>query len=302
MLDEIREYYVRALQMQEITLLYSQPWWLDATCGDGQWNVYEFKNSDAAGIALLPFLSTTIRGLKAMITPPMTQWLPLIKTTVSPDRPLQPINELRDQYSIVDVSIKPDPVIEPDTSKFRINLKYSYITEGRLEHVLSKYNENLRRNLREAQEKFVITESADLDAFIQLCQTTYRQRKTKPPSWILDVLPNAYHALIKHGKGNLKFAMFDHQPVAAILTGWDDSACYYLAGGRIADPSGASAHALLLDDAIKHAVERKLSFDFEGSMHPGIANFFQSFGATPYAFWRIREYQGLGRLWSLFHK
>lgn len=288
--------------MQEGTLLYAQPWWLDATCGADQWGIHEFKNNDATGVALLPFLNTTIRGMKAMITPPMTQWLPLIKTSGSHARELQTLDKLRDQYSILDISIPPDPFIELDNSKFKINLKYSFITAGRLEHVQSKYNENLRRNLREAREKYVITETADLDSFIQLCQTTHRQRKTKTPSWIHDVLPNVYNALKKHGKGHLKFAMLDHHPVAGILTGWDDTTCYYLAGGRIADPSGASAHALLLDDAVKHAVERRLSFDFEGSMHPGIANFFQSFGATPYAFWRIREYRGLGRLWSLFHK
>ena len=95
--------------------------------------------------------------------------------------------------------------------------------------------------------------------------------------------------------------MKDNDPVAGIMTGWDATTAYYLLGGRN-ETGGASAHAYLLDDAVSHAVAHERKFDFEGSMHPGIANFFQSFGAKPAPYIRIRKYKGLGKLWSYLHK
>jgi len=89
--------------------------------------------------------------------------------------------------------------------------------------------------------------------------------------------------------------------IAGILTGWDSKTSYYLAGGRNGDDQGASAHALLLDHVIHEAQTRGLAFDFEGSMNPGIANFFQSFGAKPESYLQIRKFRGMGKLWSLLH-
>ena len=101
--------------------------------------------------------------------------------------------------------------------------------------------------------------------------------------------------------GSLDFAMHNGKPIASILTAWDHKATYYLAGGRTGDEAGASAHALLLDKALINSIQAGREFDFEGSMHSGIANFFQSFGASPEEYWQVKKYRGLGKAWSLFH-
>jgi hypothetical protein len=90
--------------------------------------------------------------------------------------------------------------------------------------------------------------------------------------------------------------------LAAVLVAWDPVSTYYLAGGRTARPGAASAHAILLDHAVGDAMARGTSFDFEGSMHPGIANFFQSFGARPEPFTRLTRFTGAGRLWAFLRK
>ncbi|HUR30136.1 MAG TPA: GNAT family N-acetyltransferase, partial [Saprospiraceae bacterium] len=205
-------------------------------------------------------------------------------------------------YSILDVSLRSLAGLASISEYAKVNLRYSYIISRNqnIEGVKSKYNEGLRRNLREAEKKYSIIKTNDVATFIQFINSTYAQRKTKPPAWLETSVPRAYEALQKHQKGYLEFAYYEGKPIAGIMTGWDELNAYYFIGGRTPDDGGASAHALLLDNAIQRACENGQSFDFEGSMHSGIANFFQSFGATPEPFWRIRKFKGIGKLWSTF--
>jgi hypothetical protein len=122
----------------------------------------------------------------------------------------------------------------------------------------------------------------------------------KTPPWFDVVLPRVFEGLQSNQVGQLSLALYQGKAIAGVLTAWDAHSTYYLAGGRAGSDEAASAHSLLLDEAILKAHHRKTDFDFEGSMHPGIANFFQSFGANPTAYWHIKKYTGLGKLWSIF--
>lgn len=277
--------------------LYSAPWWLDATCGGGGWDTV-FQYDDAGSmIAALPYGHTRIRGLSAVITPPFTQWVSALQKNAEQQPDLPYLLSKLPRASIMDLSIKPDGSQPLITTA----LKYSYIipTDVHPDQIRSGYNEGLRRNIRQAEKEYLINSSDDIKVFLSLCQQSYSAQKLNPPKWLDRVVPDIFKELISRKCGNLTIAGWKGKPIAGILTAWDQDTCYYLAGGRTSDNEGASAHALLLDQAIHSARVRGLSFDFEGSMHPGIANFFQSFGAIPMAYWNMRRYHGLGRLWAL---
>ena len=238
-----------------------------------------------------------------MITPPLTQWVSLIASSADHGISNQSLLSALPTCSILDLSVRPENELLHQDSDLPINLKYSFIIPvmESMDTVRKGYNEGLKRNLRQAAKNYTVEESDDIVGFLSLCEQSYHQRKMKPPKWLSEVVRNVFNELRSHQCGTITIAKVQDQVIAAVLTAWDQNTAYYLAGGRTADDQGASAHALLLDHAVASSQSNRIAFDFEGSMHPGIANFFQSFGGSPVPYWQMRKFSGLGKLWSLFH-
>lgn len=285
-------------------LLYTTPWWLDATCGEKGWDAIIRRDEDELPLAGLAYQHTHIRGLSAVVTPPFTQWVSILGGS-DPSVPLS-LSLLAELpvSSILDLSLRPDSSLRMPGSAYPITLKYSFVIApvASTEDYRKGYNEGLRRNIRQAEKQYVVETSSDIAVFLSLCRQSYEQQKMKPPPWLDFVVPRVCNAITAHQCGMLTLATSQGKTIAGVLTAWDQSTSYYLAGGRTADEHGASAHALLLDHAIRASHDRGTVFDFEGSMHPGIANFFQSFGAVPAPYWHIRKYRGPGKWWSLLRK
>ena len=281
----IRSYHTLFESARDIPL-YSNPWWLDATCGVGGWDA--LINYDAAQRPIfgIPFHKGRIRGLSAIITPPMTQWVCLLSGENDPGEANTFTLADLPKTSILDLSLKPDTRINLEDYSTAPALKYSFIIPRAddMKSVRAKYNEGLRRNLKQAGQLHTIEESGNLVSFQKLCHQTYRDRNLHAPSWFDRIVPDVYEKLIENQCGTLTLATTQGKIIAGILTAWDNFSTYYLAGGKVADDHGTAAHALLLDHAIEDACARGTSFDFEGSMHPGIANFFQSFGSVPVSY------------------
>lgn len=283
--------------------LYAAPWWLDAACGKEMWDATPLINENSAITGFIPFYKTQIRGLPALITPPMTQWIPVLtKEDPGPFSITDFLNSLP-TCPILDITMKPGVDDDLPSRDYQLNYKYSYVVpyEKQSDQIRGRYNEGLRRNLRDAEINYTLGPSEDTRSLLLLCKSAYRLRKEKAPYWLDQIIPAVADALKKNNSGNIHFAFHRGVVIAGVLCGWDSKTTYYLAGGRSSDEQGASAHALLLDYVIHEAQKRGHAFDFEGSMHPGIANFFQSFGGKPESYLQIRRFKGPGRIWSLFH-
>lgn len=299
----VRAYHTLFASIKE-PLLYTAPWWLDATCGQEGWNAIIRWDRDGLPLAALPYQHTRIRGLSAVVTPPFTQWISLLGGGEAHVQLSLALLAALPKSSILDLSLRPDTTLRIPESVYPITLKYSFVIAPAVnpEDYRKGYNEGLRRNIRQAEKQYIVEDSKDIAVFLSLCRQSYDQQKMKPPPWLDIVVPRVHAALASHQCGMLTLATSNGKTIAGVLTAWDHSTSYYLTGGRTSDEQGASAHALLLDHAIRASHDRGTVFDFEGSMHPGIANFFQSFGAVPAAYWHIRKYRGVGKLWSLLNK
>jgi len=288
----------------EAPQLYTSPWWLEATCGAEGWDAVIRYDNDNHPEAALPYHLAKIRGMSALTTPPFTQWVSLISSGPNPVQSGLSLLSALPRTSILDLSIKPDASLPHQDSAFPVALKYSFIIppDDSPNNTRSGYSEGLRRNIRQAEKNYTLEQSDDIKGFLSLCRQSYHQQKMNPPPWLDNVVSAVYKSLQAQQCGKLTVASVQGKIIAGILTGWDSTTNYYLAGGRTEDETGASAHALLLDHAVHEARTRGTAFDFEGSMHPGIATFFQSFGAIPSAYWHIRKYRGMGKWWAALHK
>lgn len=74
-------------------------------------------------------------------------------------------------------------------------------------------------------------------------------------------------------------AKHNNSLVAAVYCLYDTNVCYYLLGGSIKQAGIAGSNNYLLQKAIEEAKYRGCAtFDFEGSMLPGVEKFFRGFG------------------------
>ena len=76
---------------------------------------------------------------------------------------------------------------------------------------------------------------------------------------------------------------------AACFFVWDRYTMYYIAGGYDDSDKKGDAMSLLLWKGILLAKEKNLTFDFEGSMVPGIAEFFRSFGSEVSRYYQVEK-------------
>ena len=296
--------YRTLLQAVQKPPLYAMPWWLDAVCGAKGWHAAIQYDEKQRALGMLPFYQTRIHGLSAITTPPFTQFLPLISLQSDTILSLDDLLSRLPSTQILNITAQEGLAGQQAVTSRQISVRYSYMISGEtsISQVRSRYNEGLKRNLRAANDTYGIAESEDIGLFLELYKASLRQQGSAPPPWADQVIRSVYTALIRHQSGQLTMVYHQQQPIAGVLIGWDRNTSYYLAGGKVGGDHGASAHALLLDGAIAYAMEGGRSFDFEGSMHPGIANFFQSFGASPIPYWHIRQSRGFGKLLSLFQK
>lgn len=280
--------------------LYNDPWWLDLVCGPEGWTSLSGSDPETGQPVYLPAASLRIRGMDARVTPPLTQWVrPVGPRGIYAGLPDDLVRSMP-ICPVIDVQVGAQWEASAVRYGFHVSTRYSYVLPANLAigEIRAGYNEGLRRNLREATGHYSIAACEDPVVLQRLVKASHERQRQRLSPWIGAVLPRVMQAILASGRGACYSASVDDQVLAAILIARDNDTTYYLAGGHLARPGSASAHALLLDHAIEHSARQQTGFDFEGSMHPGIANFFQSFGARPESFLRLVRYRGLGRVWG----
>src|SRR6187402_3175834 len=100
--------YLKLFESTKEPFLYSAPWWLDATCGRSGWDAIVAHGAGQSPIAGLPYQVSRIRGLSAITTPPLTQWVSVLAPhgIVDPEH-LISLSSLP-KASILDLAIRPD--------------------------------------------------------------------------------------------------------------------------------------------------------------------------------------------------
>ena len=137
--------------------------------------------------------------------------------------------------------------------------------------------------------------SSDADLLYLLIRQTLKRKKAgfEPDQQVISRL---LEALLKRGKGRFLIAKDQNKVVGGICFAWDDKYTYYIIGGQESLKGKPSPHSILMHMAIKESLESGRSFDFCGSMMPGVARFFSSFGPEVQPFLQVSKYSGRGRI------
>lgn len=196
-----------------------------------------------------------------------------------------------EKASLLDIALPPDIV---DTQpfiwkKFQVRPAYTYrinLSETP-EQIASRFAPRLRNSIRKEQGLYEVRDAEPAVAF-NLINSTLIRNGLRPDSAAMNRIISNSHA---EGWGFGLLAFEGNQAVAAVWIIGDGKEAHYLFGGTL---DGGGGPGFLLFEAIKKL--RNLGYhvlDLEGSMQPGIEQFFRSFGAEMTTYFRIRK-AGIG--------
>jgi hypothetical protein len=134
-----------------------------------------------------------------------------------------------------------------------------------------------RNMIRRAREKFEVVPISDPELFAQLYQQNIQARGNAFYYDRRDIVRLCQETMLRDQGRIIAARTADGAIAAAIFHVWDARSAYYLLSTRVGD-SDNSAVSLLLWDAICHAAERNLIFDFDGVASHGSRVFFTGFG------------------------
>jgi lipid II:glycine glycyltransferase (peptidoglycan interpeptide bridge formation enzyme) len=165
-------------------------------------------------------------------------------------------------------------------NKFRQQTSYTYLIQytSDTNFLFNQFKKSIQRQIRKASESIKIRETDQVKGVMQMLQLSLG---TSSKHLINEEILQKIH-LFAHSKNQsciLEAVDANGKVIGAIYLIWDQQEMLYLYGGYDDQVNDSGAMPLLFWTALQKAHEMQLSFNFEGSMLPGVERFFRSYGA-----------------------
>ena len=175
---------------------------------------------------------------------------------------------------------------------YRQTTRYSYILPDirNIAEIEKNRNRNIRQNIKKALTKYQmeIKKGIPVDSFLEMYAESFERQgeKVYHPKMLRRLIETA----CSRNRGNT-WGAFDQggQLHAAVFVVWQENCACYIAGGSDSTGRQSGAHILVLSEAIREMSSISESFDFEGSMIPGVERIFRSFGAVQKPYFTISK-------------
>lgn len=304
-----KERYAQLCATESTISLYDQPWWMDVCAGGGDnWDVllYE-KNGNILGT--LPYYVKESHGLRYITVPRRTQhngvWvkyppsgkyqkrLALEKEVMT--ALIEHLEEAAQKKKIVYYQQSFSPSVTnwlPFYWKgYHQTTRYTYLIpagEG-YDQIFSKFDYAVRYDVKRAAPHAIIEDSDDIDALYRMhCMTMGRQGRSS--SYSKEFVAAFDRALAEHNCRKILLAKDAEGNLhSAVYIAFDANWVYYLFSGTDPQYRKSNFQTVLLCRAIQFACDTGRGFDFEGSMVPGIEQFFREFGPIQTPFFSIHK-------------
>jgi len=295
--------YRQFCQTEPSIPIFSKDWWLDAVCGEENWDVLIVEKGGNI-VATMPYYIKHKMGLKLMVQPLLTQHMgPYIKYP----KEQKYYKKLSWEKKLMDELIVKLPIFDSFSQNFSHNItnylafywkgfkqttRYTYIIENiSIEDLEKKFETDIRRRRRRKADKMGVTvvECDEIDIFYKLNQMTFDRQGLKIP-YSFEFIKKLYQQVKSHNAGKMYFAKDnDNNIIAANFLVYDDNTVYYLMGGIDPNKKDLGGMDVVQFESIKFALQSGRTFDFEGSMIESIEKYFRSFGAIQKPYYQISK-------------
>ena len=306
--QSLKEKY-RVLCGEDNTIpMFMQPWWLDAVCKKGSWEVcLSFDNAGEINGALI-YYAVKLRSLvTAIVMPELTPhtgiWLNLPNI-----HKLKKHSQYTNTKKIVASLVAQIPQVSLFHQKIHVGLTdwqpffwegyhgeihYTYTLDlTDTQKIYADMKGSVRTAIKKANTIVKVELCEDISAFYALCKKSLEKQSAKQP-FLFETLISLDKVLQERNCRKIFLARdAEGNAHGAVYIVYDDDkkSAHYLIGGSDPVLRQSGAVMLLLWQAILDAGERGYTlFDFEGSMIPTVENAFRNFGATQTPFFRITK-------------
>ena len=278
--------------------IFSQYWWLDSVCIDGEWDVALIEKGGGV-VASLPYYIKKKGPFKLITMPPLTQTMgPYITYPDGQKYARRLAYEKEIMGDLIDQLPKVDYFCQnfyPSItnwlpfywSGFDQSTRYTYILNHSFE--LDAFQSNIKTDIKKAKKKVQVQSVTTIDEIWHCLNKTFQRQKKRPPysKRLLETLEGQ----LKNKQASIKLVAKDendniHASIYLVVL---NATIYYLIGGGDPNYRNSGATSLLVNEALGIAKDNQWNFDFEGSMIEPIERFFRAFGAIQTPYFQIKK-------------
>lgn len=306
-LSKNREIYREFCKTKQNLPVFLYDWWLDAVCGDDNWDVALVK-PDSEILAFMPYFIKKIIFFDISIMPQLTQFLgPWInypndlKETNRAEFEKKMMSELIEQL--------------PDSDNFEQNFHYSvtnwlpfywkgyeqttrytYVIEdiSYPERIFENFTPAKRKNIRKAEEIVEIKFDLSAEEFYRHHRDSLKKQGTTI-SYSEETFMRIHDAAKANRSGKTIYAVDKNGIIhSALFVLWSKYSAYDLISSIDPDHKNSDSASLLAWEMIKYLSNKTYRFDFEGSMIESVERSFRQFGTVQKAYFNIKKNRSLG--------
>lgn len=276
-------------RMSLIPTVFHEDWWMEAAT-EGRHTTLEVSANNQT-VGRLPFMMRNRLGLKGIWTPPFTYFLgPGIdegegSANTRYLRRLEITRELihklpPSSWQCIRCHGGTPDVIPFQEQTFRTYVQFTYeVPPASEKEIWQRMRDKTRNVIRRAEEQFETVEIPDANAFIRLYENNLSSKSVRN-KLDLSACKRLIEAALQHDQGRVIAARNrTGEIVAANFCAWDHKTSYYISCTR-SDAAGNGAASMLVWQAIQHAANKGLIFDFAGLGTSGSILHYTGFGGV----------------------
>lgn len=284
--------------------IYSQPWWMDIVCGTKNWDVWLFEKGNEI-LAAMPYYIEK-RGKYTYITKaPLTQNNGII---FKENRERKLCSQAEFEERIIRAACGFIQGLGLDVyeqqymysfqnwlpffwSGYNAFTRYTYVIENtdNLDGVWNNISSNYRNKIRKGERNCHIEIDVEKEEFYINHEKIFKKQNLKCP-FSKELWFKLYEECSLNNTGMTMCARNDSGELESLLfLVWDKKSVYQILGGNIPGHQKKDTYTYLIWKGIEFAAQKKLVYDFEGSMIPQISRSFREFGGEPKSYFRIRK-------------
>lgn len=297
-----KEKYRNFCKTEKSIPIFSKDWWMDAVCGEDNWDVVLIENHGEI-IASLPYFKKRKYGFNIITMPHLTQNFKLwIKYPENQKYEKKLSFENKIILELIDKLPKYDMLnlnfhysltnwLPFYWKGFKQTTRYVYVIEDlkNIESVFLNFNQSKRKEIRRAEKIVSIIDNFTLKDFYEINKLTFKRQNLKIP-FSFELINKIDVVCKKNNCRKIFFAVDKKNRIHEVLYCiYDDiSVCCIIGGG---DPKlrKSNANSLIHFEAMKFASKNNLKYNFEGSMIQGVEGFFRAFGAVQKPYFNITK-------------
>lgn len=285
--------------------IYSAPWWLDAVCGEDNWDVVLIKDKNGKIIATFPYyLRTGKFGIKNLTMPLLTQKLgPYIVYDSNKTSEMKKIGYEHEIYKKIIEQL-------PEFDSFNVNFdqrfknwlpfywngfkqtsRYSYkiMNLKDLPFVFCNIAKSKRQKIQKAENSLFVKDDMSVEDFYKYFEESVKTRG-EHVSYSFDFIKNLVNTTYEHHAGKIYYCTDSDNNIHAVaFIVWDKKCAYYLSAMRKSEFNNSGGNEFLVWHIIKEVSKFVDEFDFEGSMVKGVEEAYRWYGTTQTEYYNISK-------------